>query len=345
MDLEFTPRSELRAYEWDNQNGRFRRPDIDREIISRLSERSTLNGLARIGLFVGFLAVSAAAAMWVAGVSIWLAIPLLYVYYFFYGFWVAIGHELQHKVVLSRAFDWLSEIIYFVVQVIMWNSPRYARISHRLHHRFTMVRGIDPETDWPEVFTSQWIRKFRRDMILNILVVRMPIVLGHDVMVQIRRVLGQKDRMMRDHCSARDIRAIRIESAAILLIHLAVVALSVWFRLWEPIAFLTVAWQIGAPIEGLWHNTEHIGRMYNVDEQRFCTRSIRVGWLVRLIYWGLDDHVDHHMFPSVPSRNLPKLHSLLKDDLAEPRSMVQCWREMLAIGREKTRCSESEYVP
>ncbi|MBT3294272.1 MAG: hypothetical protein HN919_01020 [Verrucomicrobia bacterium] len=345
MNLAFTPRSELGDYEWDNQNGRFRRPDIDRAIISELSERSTLNGLARIGLFVLFLAGSAVATMWAAGVSIWLAIPLLYVYYFFYGFWVAIGHELQHKIVLSRAFDWLSEIIYFVVQVIMWNSPRYARISHRLHHRYTMVRGIDPETDWPEVFTYRWMRKMLRDQILTVLLIRMPVALGRTVMVLIRRSLGQKDRMMRDHCSDRDTRAIRIESAAILLIHLVVVGLAIWLRRWEPLVFFTVAWQIGAPIEGLWHNTEHIGRMYNVDEQRFCTRSIRVGWLVRLIYWGLDDHVDHHMFPSVPSRNLPQLHALLKSGLAEPRSMLQCWREMLAIGRQKTRSPESEYVP
>ncbi len=30
---------------------------------------------------------------------------------------------------------------------LLWNSPRYARSSHMLHHRCTMVRGMDPECD------------------------------------------------------------------------------------------------------------------------------------------------------------------------------------------------------
>ena len=85
--------------------------------------------------------------------------------------------------------------------------------------------------------------------------------------------------------------------------------------------------------------------MVNVNDQRLCTRSVRVGPLVHLIYWGLDDHVDHHQFPAVPSRNLPKLHKILKKDLAEPKSMIACWREMFAIACEKDHHPESEYIP
>ncbi|NQU38359.1 MAG: fatty acid desaturase [Lentisphaerae bacterium] len=345
MKLDFTPRAELADYEWNNQTGRWRRPELDRETIKELSQRSTLNGLLRIGLLVLFLAASAAATIAVSRINVWLAIPLLYVYYFFYGFWVPIGHELQHKVVFARSADWFSESLYFFVQTILWNSPRYARISHRLHHRYTMVRGVDPETDWPEVFTSKWVRQFLFSFIRGILVVGSIQELGKAVMMQIRRILGQRDRMMRDHCSEKDIRTIRIESAAILLIHLAVVAAALYFRRWEPIALVTIAWQMGWSIEGLWHQTEHVGRLYNVDEQRLCTRSIAVNPLVRMLYWGLDDHVDHHMFPSIPSRNLPKLHKILKRDLAEPRGMIDCWREMFAIAREKDQHPDSEYVP
>jgi len=161
------------------------------------------------------------------------------------------------------------------------------------------------------------------------------------------RLLGKKDWMMRDHCDAADIRAIRIESAAILAIHLGVVILAVIFRRWEPIVFMTLAWQIGSAIEMLWHQTEHIGRLYDVTDQRFATRSVHVSPFLKLIYWGLDDHVDHHMFPSVPSRNLPKLHQALHTDadLAKPRSMLGCWKEMFAIAREKDQRPRSEYVP
>lgn len=345
MNLNFTPRSELQDYEWDCRLQLWKRPELDREVLKQLTERSTLNGLARVGLFVAFWGGSAFAFIWVSQYSWWWAIPLLYLYYFFHGFWVAIAHELQHKIVFGKAFDWFSEILFFFVQVLMWNSPRYARVSHRLHHRYTMVRGTDPETPWPETVTSPWLRSFFRGLILKMLVVGAIAELGRAVNLQVRRILGIQDDMMRNHCTSADLAAIRIESLAILLIHLTVAGLAIWSQRWELIALVTLAWQIGSPIETLWHITEHIGRLNNVNDQRLCTRSIRVSPFIRLIYWGLDDHVDHHMFPAVPSRNLPKLHALLHKDLAEPRSMVGCWKEMFAIAKEKDRHPSNEYVP
>jgi fatty acid desaturase len=165
------------------------------------------------------------------------------------------------------------------------------------------------------------------------------------VYAQLVRIAGRKDAMMRDHCTPGDLVAIRIESLAILLLHAAVLVAAVLTRRWEWIALITLAWQIGSPIESLWHSTEHIGRLYNMKDQRLCTRSIRVSPFIHLLYWGLDDHVDHHLFPAVPSRNLPQLHRLLRKDLPEPRGMIGCWAEIFAIAREKERNPLNEYVP
>ena len=151
----FATREELAGCEWDNQRKDWKRPKVDRDVLKKLSERSTRNGILRVAWFVLLLTASAIAAVYVGTINPWLAIPVLYLYYFFYGFWVAIAHELQHKTVFAESADWFSEILFFFVQVIIWNSPTYARISHRLHHRYTMVRNVDPETDWPEVITSR----------------------------------------------------------------------------------------------------------------------------------------------------------------------------------------------
>jgi fatty acid desaturase len=59
----------------------------------------------------------------------------------------------------------------------------------------------------------------------------------------------------------------------------------------------------------------------------------------------LDDHVDHHIYPIVPSRNLPKLHRILKEDIPTPRNVFGCWAEMFAIAREKDHNPAHEYVP
>jgi len=345
MRLTFTNRAELAEFEWEHSGAYVNRVAVDREAVLKLTARSNLHGLVRVALYSGALLLGACGVVTLAHVNLWLALPVLYAYWFVYGFMVGIAHELQHQIVFAKSWAPLSEILYFVVQALLWNSPRYARLSHQLHHRYTMVRGLDPETDWPAVITSSWLRRYLRGIILNILVVGVVRSLPETILLQVRRSLGVRDRMMRDHCSAADIRAIRIESAGILFFHLAVVAGALVFRRWEPILFVIVATQVGGAMEMLWHQTEHICRAYSVNDQRLATRSIKVSPLIRLLYGGLDDHVEHHLFPSVPSRNLPKLRQLLKTELAEPRSMTGCWREMFAVAREKDERPASEYVP
>jgi fatty acid desaturase len=332
------------VYEWDNQRKDWKRPSVDREILKKLSGRSTINGLVRIAYFLFLLAVPAVAAVYVSRINIWLAIPVLYVYYIFYGFWVAIAHELQHKTVFAESADWFSEIFFYFVQIVVWNSPTYARISHKLHHRYTMVRGIDPETDWPEVITTKWLRRFVISLVLRILVVGAVVELFRSAWTQIVRTAGRKDRMMREQCTEKDLAAIRIESLSILLFHVAVAAVGLAFHVWALLALVTIAWQIGSAIEVLWHATKHIGRPYNVNDHRLNTRSIHVSWFIKLIFWGLDDHVDHHLYPIVPSRNLPKLHRILEKDLPHPDNIFGCWAEMFEISREKDRDPRREFV-
>jgi len=344
MNLKFTPREELSEFEWNHEGRNWKRLGVDKEMVKQLSERNTWNGLLRVGLFVSFLAVTAAATVLVAKQSLWLAIIPLYAYYFFFGFWVAIGHELQHKTVFAKNFEWFSEPFFYLVQTLIWNSPTHARKSHQLHHRYTMVRGVDPETDWPEVFDTKFVRSTLLNTLQCLLVFGAIKRLFVHISMQIRRALGQKDRMMQNHCTDEENAAIRRQSIGILLFHIAIVAIAIVFGRWELLAFITIAWQVGEPIELLWHNTEHITRLYDVNDQRLCTRSVKVGPLVHLIFWGLDDHIDHHIYPLVPSRNLPKLHKLLQQDLPEPLSLIGCWREMFAIAKEKNIRPQNEFV-
>jgi fatty acid desaturase len=345
MELEFKSRELLSEYEWDLYQKFTNRCDVDKAVVQKLSERSNLHGSLRVSLYVGALVLMAWATVATAQIHWALAIPVLYGYWFLYGFWVALAHELQHKIVFAKSMNGVSEFIYFFVQIIIWNSPRYARISHQLHHRCTMVRGVDPETAWPEVITTKWLRAYLGNVILNILVVGAPKNLLRLAKIQLDRWGGKKDRMMLDHCTDKDCRRIRIESAAVLLFHAAVIAAAVVFKTWWPVLFVTIAWQVGGNMETLWHSTEHIGRAYNVTDQRLATRSVKIGPVLRLLYGGLDDHVDHHVYPWIPSRNLPKLHQVMKDQLPEPRGMFDCWREMFAIAREKDLHPDHEYDP
>ena len=42
----------------------------------------------------------------------------------------------------------------------------------------------------------------------------------------------------------------------------------------------------------------------------------------RFIYWNMNYHVEHHMFPMVPYHALPRLHEAIKHDLPAPSRSI-----------------------
>jgi fatty acid desaturase len=64
----------------------------------------------------------------------------------------------------------------------------------------------------------------------------------------------------------------------------------------------------------------------------------------RFIYWNMNYHVEHHMFPMVPYHALPKLHEIIKNDLPKPNnSMLEAYRELLPVVLRQLRY-EDEYL-
>ena len=63
---------------------------------------------------------------------------------------------------------------------------------------------------------------------------------------------------------------------------------------------------------------QHGGLADNVLDHRLNSRTVYMNPISRFIYWNMNYHVEHHMFPMVPYHALPRLHALIKDDLPPP---------------------------
>lgn len=118
-------------------------------------------------------------------------------------------------------------------------------------------------------------------------------------------------------------------------------------RIWTAIYVLTIAaaiamgsWLplvlVGLPrLYGAWHHVltgllQHGGLADNVVDHRLNSRTVYMNPISRFIYWNMNYHVEHHMFPMVPYHALPRLHALIKHDLPAPnRSMIEGYREMV----------------
>jgi len=60
----------------------------------------------------------------------------------------------------------------------------------------------------------------------------------------------------------------------------------------------------------------------NVIDHRLNSRTVYMNPVSRFIYWNMNYHVEHHMFPMVPYHALPRLHAIIKDDLPAPNLSI-----------------------
>jgi fatty acid desaturase len=91
--------------------------------------------------------------------------------------------------------------------------------------------------------------------------------------------------------------------------------------------------------------TQHAGLAENVLDHRLNARSVRMNPVLRFLYWNMNYHVEHHMFPMVPYHALPALHAEIRDELPEPcPSLWAAYREIVPTlwrqRREPTYCIE-----
>ena len=114
------------------------------------------------------------------------------------------------------------------------------------------------------------------------------------------------------------------------LIYAVVIASAIAWRSWTPI-FLFVLPQFFGTWLMIVHNTlQHAGLAENVLDHRLNCRTVYMNPISRFIYWNMNYHLEHHLFPLVPYHALPRLHAAVKDDCPAPYpSILAAWRELL----------------
>ncbi len=76
--------------------------------------------------------------------------------------------------------------------------------------------------------------------------------------------------------------------------------------------------------------TQHAGLAENVLDHRLNTRTVYMNGINRYLYWNMNYHLEHHMFPLVPYHALAKLHELVKLDSPPPyNGLLAAYKEII----------------
>ena len=130
-----------------------------------------------------------------------------------------------------------------------------------------------------------------------------------------------------------------------LLGHLLVVAVALYFGLWQVPLLVTFAPFYSGCLLYLCSVPQHAGLQDNVADFRLCTRTFHVNPFVEFLYWHMNYHLDHHMYAAVPCYHLGRLHRLIEYDLPPcPVGLLATWKEIIAIARQQQKDPHYQYM-
>lgn len=317
LEYNLTSASAQRAVERGLANAEWFHPNIPRQRLKELIRRNDGPALVYTGIWLGGLVVSACLAILTWGT--WWTVPFLLVYGLLYASasdsrW----HECGHGTPFTK--QWLNTIVYQVASFMLMRDPTFWKWSHARHHTDTIIVGRDPE-----ILAMRPARLVRISLNFFALV-----DLPQSMWLMLRHAAGRlsvEDQLIVPESEWSKIpRTARIW----LLIYAGMVAAC--FLTGSILPFLLIG---GPRIYGsfmmmIYSLTQHTGMGENVLDHRLNTRTVKMCWLNRFMYWNMNYHIEHHLYPMVPFHRLPALHEEIKNDLPEPYpSLWAAYREIL----------------
>ena len=320
----------------EDTNGWYK-PNIDRKLLIKLLERSNYEGWRHIIIyfvtliFLGYFCY----VFWLT----WVFLPIYLIYCTWWGGADAIWHECGHRTAFkSRK---LNDFFYHIGSFMNGFEAVRFKWSHSIHHNYT--GSIDPH-DFEVDGSIFWKPK----KLLNFFIIFIPGIgllnLNKSIQKEIlQHALGIKTKVMKECIPDHKKQSCIFISRIYVLLWISITIFSMIINSVLPI-FLFLIPKFFATLNIIWGLTQHIGLQDKVKDHRLSTRSIRLNPILSFIYWNMEYHIEHHMFPSVPSYNLPKLHEAIKHQLPKPQTLLQAYKEIIPAIIKKTN-DPDYYIP
>lgn len=291
--------------------------DIPRKQMKELMKRSDGPAIRDTAIWLG--SMIAFAGPGIAFWGSWWCVPFFLAYGVLYGSasdsrWHECGHGTAFKT------SWMNDLVYQIACFMIMRNPVTWRWSHTRHHTDTVIVGRDPE-----------IAVMRPPDLLRVVLNFFGILdVWHALSDLIRNAAGSvsagEKTFIPEQEQPKVIWIARIWAA----IYMVTIASAVYCGSFLPLML------VGLPrLYGAWHHVltgllQHGGLADNVTDHRLNSRSVHMNPVSRFIYWNMNYHVEHHMFPMIPYHALPRLHDMIKHDLpAANPSILHAYREMV----------------
>jgi fatty acid desaturase len=266
--------------------------------LAQLQKRSDARGLAR---FAGhLLAIAGTGALYALTIHRSAAIACQVLAGVALGFTLVTMFAAMHEAVHRTAFNSqrLNDVCGFIAGVLSFYNSTFYRPYHGWHHRFTQLRGKDPELEDPKPVNLAdyllqmsglpwWLGKLRTHF---------SIALGRTAQYA----------FLTEHSAPLVVRSVRTQLA----LYGAAIAASIALGYPYFVVYWLVPVALGQPLLRIILLAEH-GGCTEDDNPLTNTRTTLTVLPVRFLMWEMPYHAEHHRYPAIPFFALARAHRAL----------------------------------
>lgn len=317
FDYSLTGVNSTRAIEKGLAEADWYQCPVPRETLRGLLERKDAPAIRDTILWFALILLSALSTIALRHTS-WAIVPYLAYCVLYASTSDSRWHESGHGTAFKS--DWMNSALYEIASFMVMRESTVWRWSHTRHHSDTLIVGRDPEIAVPRppdvkgilmaFFNLKGYPKYLKHVLLH--------------------SGGRASAEEKMYIPESEFPKIYFRARIYLLIYMTSIGVALSTRSLLPLLFVGLPNLFGSWLLVIYGLTQHAGLAENVLDHRLNCRTIDMGVVNRFLYWNMNYHIEHHMFPLVPYHSLPALHVAVKDDCPPPYpSLFAAWREII----------------
>ena len=235
-------------------------------------------------------------------------------------------HESGHGTAFKT--DWMNNTLYEIASFMVMRESTIWRWSHTRHHSDTIIVGRDPEIQVPRPPNPVDLAK--KFFGLGNFPRYWKSVVGH--------CFGRMSEPEKEFVPESEQLGVFMRARIYITIYALIIGAAAYYRTILPFIFVGLPNLYGPWLMNIYSLTQHAGLAENVLDHRLNCRTVYMDPINRFLYWNMNYHLEHHMFPLVPYYNLPRLHELVKWDTPIPYpGLIAAFREIIPAVLRQTR--------
>ena len=292
LDYSLTGKTSKRAVELGLAEADWYQCPIPRAKMRSLLQRKDGPALRDCLIWFGLIVGCAAATIALWG-SWWAVLPYLCYAVLYASTSDSRWHESGHGTAFKT--DWMNTVLYEIASFMVMRESTVWRWSHTRHHSDTIIVGRDPEIAVPRPPDV-------KGMILSFV--------NYGVYPKFFRSIflhsaGRMTAEEKTYIPESEFSKIHLRARIYLAIYAGVIALSIGLGSFLPILLIGACNLFGSWLMPIYGYTQHAGLAENVLDHRLNCRTVYMNTINRFLYWNMNYHVEHHMFPLVPTTPCP----------------------------------------